>query len=124
MVKGFMGWFNKLAREAIATVLPGGEDIKNFVTKVTGALAANKQALKWTSPSGVPVCNRYLEPDVHIKTTWLGASPKKHNHLFSRGWLPELRQSKCRLAAPPNLIHSGDASHLAFVALACRAAKV
>jgi DNA-directed RNA polymerase len=122
--EGYVGWFVQLAREAIAKALPGAEDVKKFVSGVTEALAANERALMWTSPSGVPVCNEYREPDVHIKTTWLGASPKKHNHKVADGWLPELRQSKCKLAAPPNLIHSLDASHLAFVAIACEAEDI
>jgi hypothetical protein len=122
--KGNVGWFVGFAREAIAKALPGAEDMKKFVSGVTEALAANEHALMWTSPSGVPVCNEYLKPDVHTKTTWLGASPKKHNHKVADGWLPELRQSKCKLAAPPNLIHSLDASHLAFVAVACEAEEI
>jgi DNA-directed RNA polymerase len=119
-----MGWFTELSREAIATVLAGAEEIKNFISGVAEALANNGHALKWTSLSGVPACNRYLKPDVHTKTTWLGASPKKHKHKVADGWLPDLRQSKCRLAGPPNLIHSFDASHLAFVAFACEAENI
>jgi hypothetical protein len=122
--KGHVGWFVGLAREAIAKALPGAEDVKKFVSGVTEALAANGHALSWTSPSGVPICNKYLKSDVHTKTTWLGASPKKHNHKVADGWLRELRQSKCKLAAPPNLIHGLDASHLAFVAVACEAEDI
>jgi DNA-directed RNA polymerase, mitochondrial len=35
-----------------------------------------------------------------------------------------LREGKCRLSAPPNVIHSLEASHLVFVALACEKAGI
>jgi DNA-directed RNA polymerase len=123
---GYLKWFVELVREEIEKAVPGAVEVMNFVRDLASAMSARKArsphacVLAWTSPSGVPVQNEYLRSYVHERRTYLGA--RLHRHEIADGWRPELRKNKCRLASAPNLIHSLDASHLAFVALACESA--
>jgi DNA-dependent RNA polymerase len=125
---GHLKWFTELVREEIEKVVPGAVEVMDIVRDLASAMSARKarsphaRVLAWTSPSGVPVQNEYLRPNVHERRTYLGA--RLHRHEIADGWLPELRENECRLASAPNLIHSLDASHLAFVALACESAGI
>src|SRR5262249_5070439 len=115
-------WFIKKHREAIAKAFPGFEPIRDFFRACAAMLAECGESLRWTSPSGVPVCNRYNVPDPHRKNYYLGAKLVQHKHAYA--FRPELDTGGCERGAAPNLVHSLDASHLAFVALACEADRV
>jgi DNA-directed RNA polymerase len=110
-------------REEIEAALPGAAAIMHLVREVTFALSAHRsrksRVLTWISPSGVPIRNKYLEPDIRSRRTYLGARPHRHN--VADGYLPRLLGDRCKLASAPNLVHSFDGSHLAFVGLACEA---
>jgi DNA-directed RNA polymerase len=115
--KGSLKFMVGIAREAIATLLPGAVKIQEFVRETADALATAGKALRWNSPTGVPACNEYLEPDYWQPKLWIGGRlfrPKAVD-----GKPDTLDAGKCARAAAPNLIHSFDASHLALVAFAC-----
>ena len=81
------------------------------------ALAERGRTLRWISPSGVLVSNIYNKPDPRVRGYYLGA--KRVRHIGAYAFLPELDIDRCVRGAAPNLVHSLDASHLAFVALGC-----
>jgi DNA-dependent RNA polymerase len=115
-------WFVRKHREAIATAFPGFEPIRNFFRDCAALLAERREVLRWTSPSGVPVCNRYNKSDPHQKSYYLGATRVRHKQAYV--FRPELDRNGCARGAAPNLVHSLDAAHLAFVALACEADSI
>jgi hypothetical protein len=115
--KGYRKWFIEKHRTAIEAAFPGLKPTMDFFRNCAEMLAERGEVLRWTSPSGVPVCNRYNEPDEHRKSYYLGA--KRVQHVGAYAFRPELDQGGCRRGAPPNVVHSLDASHLAFTVLAC-----
>jgi DNA-directed RNA polymerase, mitochondrial len=120
---GHIKWLTEIVREEIERALPGVVEIMNFVRGTADALGALKgRALQWSSPTGVPIYNQYLKPDIRTRRTYLGATLRRH--IVADGWLPELKKDQCKLSSAPNLIHSLDASHLALVTLACEAERI
>jgi DNA-directed RNA polymerase len=115
-------WLVEKHREAIAKAFPGFEPVRDFFRKCAAILAVHGEVLRWTSPSGVPVCNRYNEPDPYRKNYYLGAKLVQHKYAY--GFRPELDKAACARGAAPNLVHSQDAAHLAFVALGCQADSI
>jgi DNA-directed RNA polymerase, mitochondrial len=116
-------WFVEKHRAAIAKAFPGFEPIRNFFRDCAAILAERGEVLRWTSPSGVPVSNRYNEPDdPSRKSYYLGA--KRVQHKCAYAFRPELDRDGCARGAAPNLVHSLDAAHLALVALACEAESI
>ena len=126
--EGHIKWLVAIIREAIITALPGAGDVMKYIRDTAKmlverrALSLRARSLEWVSPSGVPVRNEYRKPDEHVRWTYLGARP--HQHKIADGYLPELQPNECRRSAAPNVVHSLDASHLAFVALACEAQRI
>jgi DNA-directed RNA polymerase len=116
------GWFIKKHRKAIAGAFPGFEPIRDFLRDCAAMLAKFGEVLRLRSPSGVPVCNRYNRPDPNRKSYYLGAKRVQHKHAYA--FRPELDGDRCARGAAPNLVHSLDAAHLAFVALACEAESI
>ena len=115
-------WFVKKHRAAIAAVFPGLKPVMNFIRDCAKELAVRGEVLRWASPSGVEICNRYNETDPHRRSYYLGAKRVQHSGAYS--FRPELDKAACARGAAPNLIHSLDAAHLAFVALACEADRI
>jgi DNA-dependent RNA polymerase len=111
-----------VARNAIATLLPGAVKIQEFARGIADALATAGKPLRWPSETGVPVCNEYLEPDQTQPRLWIGGRSFRPKAVDGK---PDtLDAGKCARAAAPNLIHSLDASHLARVALACECENI
>src|SRR5262249_2801678 len=59
--KGSLEFMVGIARDAIATLLPGAVEIQKSVHGIADALATAAKPLRWNSPTGVPACNQYLE---------------------------------------------------------------
>src|SRR5262249_19640036 len=86
-------WFVKKHRAAIAGVFPGIGPIKDFLRDCATMLALCGEVLRWTSPSGVTVCNRYNESNPHERTYYLGA--KRVRHIGAYSFRPELDATRC-----------------------------
>jgi DNA-directed RNA polymerase, mitochondrial len=115
-------WFVKRHRVAIAAVFPGLKPVMDLIRNCATTLAVHGEVLRWASPSGVEVCNRYNVPDPNRKSYYLGAKRVQHKQAYV--FRPELDKAGCARGAAPNLVHSLDAAHLAFVALACEADRI
>jgi DNA-directed RNA polymerase len=118
--EGHLEWLEEAFSKALTLALPGFVPIRDFLRDTAKALAP-KNVLRWPSPSGVPICNRYWQREEHSKQVYLGAH--KIRHKIADGYLPILDIGGCVRGAAPNFIHSLEASHLAFVALGCKAAE-
>jgi hypothetical protein len=114
--KKTISWFIKLERKAMRSLAPCIDEAQAFIKSLAIL------PLRWRSPSGVPILNEEHAPIRSTLKLWLGDD-------FSRNragidYEPEIDVDETRLAAPPNVIHSFDASHLALVALACKRAGI
>jgi DNA-directed RNA polymerase len=114
---GSLDFMVGIARGAIATLLPGAVKIQEFVRGTADALATAGKPLWWSSPTGVLASNKYFEPDDWQPQLWFGGRPFRPKTVDGKPGT--LDAGKCARAGAPNLIHSLDASHLVFVALAC-----
>jgi DNA-directed RNA polymerase len=83
----------------------------DHICKLAGQCTKEKRFLKWTSPSGFPVENRYQEPN-EITVTCLRGSVRVAQHLVADGVTDKIDEGKVRSAASPNFVHSLDAAHL------------
>jgi hypothetical protein len=115
--KKALSFIAKQNREAVAEAVPSIDPAMGYIGSMAKILAAAGKPLRWMSPSGVPVCNAERLPDVTRPRLWLGGKP--YQYPAALDYLPNLDEGECRKSAAPNFVHSLDASHLAFVTLAC-----
>lgn len=97
----------KKIRGACEELLPGPNRVMRYIHKLARFRTAEGDFLRWVSPTGFPVCNRYQKPN--YKTVYL---PGGIEHEVADGCLPIIREKKARNAAAPNFVHSLDAAHL------------
>src|SRR5262249_29926773 len=120
--KESLRWIAEQNRKAIVEAIPGIATAMEFIRSLAKTLADGEKALRWNSPSGVPVCNFERLPDVRRARLWLGGKP--YQYPAALDYLPPLDPGACAQAAAPNFVHSLDASHLALVALACECEEI
>jgi DNA-directed RNA polymerase, mitochondrial len=122
--EGLLGWFVPLVVDAMEKTLPGAVAVMNYARDTARILARKNRPFRTISPSGVPVCTIEYKPDLKRPQMWLGfrESPRRHWAVVKD--LDEVDVAACVRGAPANLVHSLDASHLAFVALACEGAGI
>ena len=119
---GLLDWFVDLVRGAIEKALPGATKIMGFTRDIAEMFADAGKTLWMHSPTGVPVCNLEYKPDLQRPKLWLDNKPVRHCAVVDD--LDEIDVAACKRGAAANLVHSLDASHLAFVALACECAGI
>jgi DNA-directed RNA polymerase len=106
--KGAPQYLMKKTREAIEYELQGGAPaVMNYLREIARALLRCGEPVCWTSPSGLPVSNLYLEPKV--ETVQLHLMGKIKRHKFATSWSCEHREEKTINAISPNLVHSWTA---------------
>jgi DNA-directed RNA polymerase len=108
--------------DAIGDMLPRTSSAMEWVTSVAGLLASHGQPLMWTTPTGIPIINRYQAYDsvrVKLFLKEAGVTRQAEPSFRTRG-TGKLLAQEMRNASAPNLIHSMDASHLTLTVLACR----
>jgi DNA-directed RNA polymerase len=119
---GLLEWFVDLVRGAIEKSLPGATKIMGFTRDIAEMFADSGKILWMHSPTGVPVCNLEYKPDLQRPKLWLDNKPVRHWAVVDD--LDEIDVAACKRGVAANLVHSLDASHLAFVALACECADI
>jgi Autographiviridae RNA polymerase len=117
-----LDWFVPLVRDAMEKALPGATQTMRFMRDIAEMWADAGKTLWMHSPTGVPVCNLEYKPDLQRPKLWL--DDKEVRHWAVMDDLDEIDVSACKRGAAANLVHSLDASHLAFVALACEGAGI
>jgi DNA-directed RNA polymerase len=108
--KDTIKWFIEKQREAMEETAP-------CIGRAIQFIKSQPMPLRWVSPSGVGVRNFERKSEVSTLTLWLGSKDSRNK--VAIGYEPEIDVDETRRAAPPNFVHSMDAAHLAFVALAC-----
>ena len=110
-----------LYRETSALVAPAKAAMSWFrkVGKAAGKLGL---ALRWTSPSGVPVIQEYWDySGVRVRLYHLSPVPMD---LLTNHQPTQLNAKRMGNGLSPNVIHSLDASHMAAVTIEAHAAGV
>jgi DNA-dependent RNA polymerase len=91
--------------------------------KVSGGLGcictAHGIALSWTSFDGVPIINRYYQPD--LKNYNFPLNGRRVRVRWAKGDTDEVKEHRARNSITANFVHSLDAAHLRMVALAAKA---
>jgi DNA-directed RNA polymerase len=88
-----------------------------FLQGCARALAHEGKPLSWTTPTGLPWCNRYNVPDVQRLQLWL--SDTRVQMLVADGHKPEIDKDKSANGVAPNFVHALDAAHLLLTTNAC-----
>ena len=106
----------KAIRDALESVVPGPMRVMRWIeTEVTRAIKSGAVTITWITPSGFPVTQKLMKPQVEkLQLQLLG----KVQHVSVRtGDSNEVDLNHHKNATSPNLIHSLDASLLHIAAL-------
>src|SRR5262249_54545813 len=82
-------------------ILPLPEAAMEYIKRLVAICNKRGDFLRWTSPSGFPVTNRYQKRDP--KRVYLGS---KHYVTIYNDLIPGPWPDKCRNSAPANYVHS------------------
>jgi DNA-directed RNA polymerase, mitochondrial len=102
--------------QVVEGMVPKATAVRGFLEKLAKLCADNNEPLRWTTPLGLPVINRYHEPETEIVPVWLNGYRRRVKLVIRDK--PYLDKTKAKNAVTANFIHSVDASHLQLVALA------
>jgi hypothetical protein len=91
-------------------LLPGIKEIKEYIRELATLCAEYDEPLRWTSPTGFPVINRYHE-SITDSVEFNG-----RELTFAFRWKDELTKDEAIRGSAPNFVHSLEAAHLARVA--------
>jgi len=94
--------------EAIKELLPRTIETMGHIQGIADRCLARGSFMRWTSPSGFPVCNRYLKS--RAPRVWLPFAGQKLT--IADGHTAQPRRRKVHDAAVANVVHSMEASHL------------
>ena len=101
--------------DAMKEVVPGPMAVMRWINQeVAEALKSGKTTLTWVTPSGFPVTQWLMKPNIiRVKLQLLGHTRLK----VADGYSEEPDKNRHKAATAPNLIHSLDASllHLSFM---------
>ncbi|XP_054821958.1 DNA-directed RNA polymerase 3, chloroplastic-like isoform X2 [Prosopis cineraria] len=103
----------KVTLDALGEIFEAARGIMNWLGDCAKVIASDNQAVRWTTPLGLPVVQPYCKTERHLVRTSLQV-------LALRREGDAVHVRKQRTAFPPNFIHSLDGSHMMMTALACR----
>jgi DNA-directed RNA polymerase len=109
--KRVFGYLARKVLEACALVLLGPKTVMDYVCAVAEHCTDDDRFLKWTSPSGFPVSNRYQVLNI-ITVICLRGSDRAATHEIADGFKDEIDRAEAKSGASPNFVHSLDAAHL------------
>lgn len=110
-------YLSGLIWEAIGATVIKAREAMTFLQETALILAKLKHPLRWTSPTGLPVLQRYMDAEKRRVKTQLGDALiylTLHEEKQDT-----LNVSKQRSAVAPNVVHSLDASALMFTVRDC-----
>jgi DNA-directed RNA polymerase len=100
----------------IEKMVPKAKAVREFLEQLAKLCAENGKPLRWTTPLGLPVINRYHEPETEIVSVSLNG--RRRRVKLTVGDRDGINKKKAANAVTANFTHSVDASHLQLVALA------
>ncbi|RYR76886.1 hypothetical protein HN51_002249 [Arachis hypogaea] len=103
----------KVTLKALEEIFGAARDIMGWLGDCAKVIASENEAVRWTTPLGLPVVQPYCRNERHLVRTSLQilALKREGNTVDAK---------KQRTAFPPNFVHSLDGSHMMMTALACR----
>ncbi|KAE8648775.1 DNA-directed RNA polymerase 1B, mitochondrial [Cucumis sativus] len=105
----------KTTLTAIGEMFEAAKSIMNWLGECAKVIASENQAVRWTTPLGLPVVQPYRKLGRHLVKTSL-------QMLSLQRETDKVMAMRQRTAFPPNYIHSLDSSHMMMTALACKRA--
>jgi hypothetical protein len=96
----------RVARE----VLPRPAAAMEYMQELAGHCTKQGKPLRWTTPTGLPIGNRYYKPNT--STVEMKIRGVRVEYRVADGWSSEIIKSKARNAAAANFVHSRDAALL------------
>jgi Autographiviridae RNA polymerase len=109
-------------RRAIEGEFLGVRETMEFLQEIARTLAKRGEPLRWSTPTGFPLINRYHEPDYKIIESVL--RDVRVRRKIAVGYRPAIKARKSRDAAAANVVHALDAAHMMLVAIACQRADI
>jgi DNA-directed RNA polymerase len=106
----------------IETVVHLPAQAMTMLQKLAKALAHEGKPVRWTTPTGIPWCNRYHDRIVSSVNLFMhdkGVRVRHQQILLSTGMKKEIDKTRASNGIAPNFVHALDASHLMLVANAC-----
>ena len=104
----------KRVLQAIKSVVRLPAEAMEFMQKLAKSLAHEGKPLRWTSPSGIPIINRYHDVLTEKVELWChsnGVKSRMHTTV-AVGFDTPMAKEKCAAGIAPNFVHSHDAAAL------------
>jgi DNA-directed RNA polymerase, mitochondrial len=108
--------------DAIGDMLPRATEVRDFLEELARLYAKEGKPLRWTTLAGLPVINRYHEPEIEPIPVPLNARRRRFN--FVVGHKEDIDAKKAANAVTANFVHSVDATHLQAVAIEAAAGGI
>jgi DNA-directed RNA polymerase len=108
--------------DAIGNMVPRATEVRDFLEELARLCAKGGKPLRWTTPAGLPVINRYHEAEIEPIPVPLNGRRRRFN--FVVGHKEDINETKAANAVTANFVHSVDATHLQAVAIEAAAAGI
>jgi DNA-directed RNA polymerase len=103
--------------KAIEDLVPPAKKVRQFLEDLVRLCAKENKPLRWTTPLGLPVHNRYHKPKIkNISIPQNGRA--RRSVKFAVGYEDKINRRKAVNSVTANFVHSVDAAHLQLIALA------
>jgi len=81
-----------------------------YICGLTDHCTKRGRPLRWFSPTGLPIANRYYKSNT--STVEMKLRGVRVRYRVADGWSSDIVKRKARDSAPANFVHSRDAAHL------------
>ncbi|KAH9707793.1 DNA-directed RNA polymerase [Citrus sinensis] len=105
----------KTTLTALGEMFEAARSIMSWLGECAKVIASENQAVRWTTPLGLPVVQPYHQLGRHLIRTSLQT-------LALQRETDKVMVKRQRTAFPPNFVHSLDGSHMMMTAVACKRA--
>ncbi|CAN1244350.1 DNA-directed RNA polymerase 2B, chloroplastic/mitochondrial [Linum perenne] len=105
----------KVTLAGLEEMFEAARSIMTWLGECAKIIASENEAVKWTTPLGLPVVQPYRKLGRHLIKTSLQV-------LTLQRETEKIMAKRQKTAFPPNFVHSLDGSHMMMTALACRKA--
>jgi DNA-directed RNA polymerase len=107
---------------AIEGKVPKAAAVLHYLRQLAGICAEHELPLRWETPLGLPVINRYHDPETErIAVVVKG---RRRDVKLTVGDKESIAKDRAEDAVTANFIHSADAAHLQLIALAAADEKI
>lgn len=103
------GFMAKAIWQGVSTTLVAAVEAMKWLQEAASLAAKENLPVRWTTPVGFPVMQRYMDTKIHRVETVLAG---KITRLWMHGDTENLSTQKMANGISPNFVHSCDAAHL------------